>query len=465
MKSQKNEKRNTKEAQVFRRLDFVTFRRFNIAAIVLFMILIFTSALYAASARVRISIDNSQSYWVGQKIPFYIDLLSPGFFSGTPKFDLPEISGVLVMKIPERPVMGTEEIEGHSYTKQRHEFVLFSQRPGQIDIPAFTVRFGISSQAGAGPKEIALKTSPLTLTPNIPPGAEKLASIISTRDLEVTESWNPAPKDAVTGDAFTRTVTFQAPDTPGMAFAPITELNIYGIGIYAEAPVVNAQMERGDFVGQRTEKVTYVMESAGKMTIPSITFHWFDIASETVKTEKLPEVVFNVKAAIMRQSSGKPAMGGALNMFFVILFVLMAITVAVLWRCRSYLAAYLKSWQEIQKAGESHYFKQFSKACRNDDPHSALKTLMAWLDRVNPDLETSTLSRFTKMCGNAEMLSELDILQKTVFSMKYDSSDGKRSSWSGRKLLPLMIIARKRLSKKKYIQNTMTGGLIPLNPV
>lgn len=204
----------------------------------------------------RVSIDTTQSYWVGQKIPLYIDLFSPSFFSGTPKFDLPEISGVRVMKIPERPVMGTKEIEGNSFSTQRHEFVLFSQRPGQVNIPSFTVRFGVSGQAGAPPKEIALKTSPLTLTPKMPPGAEKLVTIISTRDLTVTEKWDPAPKDAVTGDAFTRTVTFQAPDIPGMAFLPMPELQIPGIGIYAEAPVVHDRMERGDFVGERTEIIS-----------------------------------------------------------------------------------------------------------------------------------------------------------------------------------------------------------------
>ena len=63
-------------------------KTYIIVLIVLTFSLMPVCAAYAASPQVRVSIDKNQSYWVGQKIPFYIDLLSPGYFSGTPKFDL-----------------------------------------------------------------------------------------------------------------------------------------------------------------------------------------------------------------------------------------------------------------------------------------------------------------------------------------------------------------------------------------
>ncbi len=429
------------------------------------IILMFTSSLsFAASAQVRVSIDTSKSYWVGQKIPFYVDLLSPGFFSGTPKFDLPEISGVLVMKIPERPVMGTEEIEGQSYTRQRHEFVLFSQRQGQVDIPSFTVRFGVSGQAGASPKEISLKTSPLTLTPKMPPGAEKLSVLISTRDLKVTERWSPEPKEAKQGDAFTRTITFQAPDIPGMAFAPLPEININGIGIYAETPVVNDRIERGDFIGERTETISYVMESSGKMTIPAMSFHWFDIASETLKTEELPEVTFKVSPSIAGPSSGQPSGAGSFKMIFIMGIVLLTFAGGVLWRWRRYLTAYIKSWQKYQAESESGYFKQLITACRKNEPQAVLNALMKWVDRVNPDRQAATLGGFVEIWGDPELASEVAGLHKFYFSQEKESGAGKKNkSWSGQKLEQLMVKVRKRLNKKR-IQKELEGVLKPLNP-
>ena len=438
--------------------------------IVLAFSLLPNCSAHAASPQVRVSIDTTQSYWVGQKIPFYVDLLSPGFFSGSPKFDLPEISGVLVMKIPERPVMGTEEIEGHSFTRQRHEFVFFPQRPGQLNIPSFTVRFGVSGQAGAPPKEIALKTTPLTLTPKMPPGAEKLGTIISTRDLKVTEGWDPAPKDAVTGDAFTRTITFQAPDIPGMAFPPMPELQIPGIGIYPEAPVVNDRMERGDFVGERSETVSYVMEDDGKRIIPAISFHWFDIASQTLKSEQLPEVTFKVSPSTTGPSSGQPfgqpAIAGSLKMIFGMAFILMIIAAVVLWSRQKYLTVHIKSWQDKQKESESGYFKRLITACHGNDPQTALNALMKWVDRVNPDLQAATLAGFVEAWGDPELASEVAVLQKLSFYQEKESGLGKmRKSWSGQKLKRLIIKVRKRMKNSKHIRGGAAGDLMRLNPI
>ena len=443
-------------------------KTYIIVLIVLTSSLMPVCAAYAASPQVRVSIDTNQSYWAGQKIPFYIDLLSPGYFSGTPKFDVPEIPGVLVMKIPGSPVMGTEEIDGSSFTTQRHEFVLFSQRPGQVAVPSCTVSFGVSGQAAASPKEVTLKTSSLTLTPKMPPGAEKLGTIISTRDLKITEKWDPAPKDAETGHAFTRTITFQAPDIPGMAFPPMPQVNIPGVGIYPETPVVSDRMERGDFIGKRSETISYVMENAGKKIIPAVKFHWFDIASETLKSEQLPEVTFKVSSSTVERSSGQPsghaAGGGSFPMIFAMVFGLTTICAAVFWRWRTSLIASFNSWQKYRADSESSYFKQLIMACRKNDPHGALNALMKWVDRVYPDRQTVTLAWFVEAGGDPELMSEIVSLQKTCFYQEKESGSGKiRISWSGRKLLPLMKKARKRL-KIRNIRGGASADLMPLNP-
>lgn len=418
-----------------------------------------------ASPQVRVSIDTNQSYWVGQKIPFYVDLLSPVFFTGTPKFDLPEISGVLIMKLPERPVMGTEEIEGHSFSKQRHEFAFFPQRPGQIVFPSFSVRFGVSEQAGEPSKEYTLKTSPLSLTPKMPPGAQTLGTIISTRDLKVTEKWNPTPKDSETGNAFIRTVTFHAPDIPGMAFPPMPESRIPGIGIYPKPPVVNDRIERGAFFGERTEKVTYVMESPGKLVIPALSFHWFDIKSETLKSEQLPEVTFNVTPSSPGRSSETIESVGSFKKLFVVLIVLMIIIVSILWIWRKYLTSYVTSWRKYKAQSESRYFKKFTGACSHDNPAAALNTLMAWVDRVNPDRQTATLKQFSEKWGDPELTYEVAALQKASFFQESEFSTEKmKGAWSGRNLSRLVITARKQLIKTKYIQERVDGELMPLNP-
>ena len=315
----KKQTRMTKSCAGFSRLGAVFFLLFSL---LVFQFFLSELSAHASSPKVQISMDTETPYWVGQKIPIYVDLLSPGYFSGTPRFELPEIPGVLMMKDPERPVLGTKDVDGFIFTTQRHEFIMFPQRPGQISVPSFAVRFSVSGKPGEPPRDVLLKTSPLTLTPKMPPGAEKLGVIISTRDLKLSEKWAPAPKDAMTGDAFIRTIIFQAPDIPGMAFPPLPRINIPGAGIYPEAPELNDRMTRGDFFGERVEKVTYVMEKPGEIIIPAISFQWFDIKSETLKSEELPEVSFKVVPSAGNASSENTAIDERLKVILLMIIVL-----------------------------------------------------------------------------------------------------------------------------------------------
>ena len=82
-------------------------------------------------ARVRTELDAESPLWVGQQVPFHVDLMSSTFFSGTPKFDLPEISGAFVMKVEGRPVISTEQVDGESWSVQRHRFSIYPHQPGK----------------------------------------------------------------------------------------------------------------------------------------------------------------------------------------------------------------------------------------------------------------------------------------------------------------------------------------------
>ena len=72
--------------------------------LVLLILNIYTFSLLHAAEKPILRIKTErESVWVGQKASFYIELFSPAFFSGTPKFALPTVSGVLLMKVAGRP--------------------------------------------------------------------------------------------------------------------------------------------------------------------------------------------------------------------------------------------------------------------------------------------------------------------------------------------------------------------------
>ena len=126
------------------------------------------------------------SFWVGQKVPVIVEVLSATHFSGSTRFSLPDIAGAVFYKPEERAIVMSRDIDGVSYSVQRHEFSFYPQRADPFTIPGFSVRFGVAGNLGEPAKEYNKQTQPLPVKAVFPPGAKGLRSLISTTDLKVT---------------------------------------------------------------------------------------------------------------------------------------------------------------------------------------------------------------------------------------------------------------------------------------
>jgi hypothetical protein len=233
---------------------------------------------------------------VGQRVPITVELLTT-FFSGAPVFQLPSLPQAILMQIEDRPVLSTEEIDGATYNVQQHELALFGLQPRVYEVPPFTVRFASAPRFGDPPVEHRFTTQPMRVEVRLPPGAENLPGLISTRELHVTQTWQPEPKkSARLGDAFTRTITLTAPDVPAMVFPPSPLARGEGLTVYPQQPIVQDQVERGTFTGQRTQTVTYVCERPGSVTLPALAIPWWDVTQQKLMQATLPALTLQVVA-------------------------------------------------------------------------------------------------------------------------------------------------------------------------
>jgi hypothetical protein len=247
------------------------------------------------TAKVRTELEGKRDVWVGQGMTLVVELLSPGFFAGSPTFYLPRVPGVLVLQPTARPVLSSETIDGASYTIQRHELTIFAQRPGIVTVPSFQVRFS-TREGVAAPLEHRLQTDAISFEVKLPPGAEGLATLVSARDLKATEIWQPDPGLAKAGDAFTRTITFSAPDIPAMVFPPFATTDIVGLGVYPKAPKLLDQSERGSMRGERQDIITYVCQRPGRFVVPAARFIWWDLDHHQLRKIDFSARTFEVAA-------------------------------------------------------------------------------------------------------------------------------------------------------------------------
>jgi hypothetical protein len=420
---------------------------FCIARLVLGACLVcLVSSVYAAEpVLMRSSLITPGPVWVRQRVAIKVELLTTTFFAGAPVFQLPTIPQAIFMQVEDRPVLGTEQIDDTTYNVQQHELALFVLQPGVYEVPPFLVRFASTPRFGEPPVEHRLTTRTLQVEVRLPPGAEHLPGVISTRTLRLTQTWQPQPgKVARLGDAFTRTLTVSAPDVPGMVLPPLPLASADGLAVYAHPPVVQDRVERGAFTGLRTQTVTYVCERPGAVTLPALRLPWWDLEHQTLMQETLPALTLEIVAP----SRWRPwwVVGAGL---------LLAVGAVVGWRTRHTLLGTWQGWQRQRQTSEAGRFTQVQQACRAGNAVAAYNALLRWLDCTHHGPGPATLADdLLAANADADLQRHVAFLQAAVLR--------PATPWDGTGLAE--ALHRTRRERQRRDTAAAAGRLPALNP-
>lgn len=163
----------------------------------LFLYILLTLSQAEAEPSARLLVPDPTA-WTGQRLPFFIELRAEGSFTGAAAFDLPAIPDSVVVKTG-NPVLSSETDDNRETFVQRHEFALFSQADGPLELPPVTARFSHRNGYSGPSFDAVASTSAETLSLHRPPGSKDLGFIVTTESLDITESWNPTPGPLETG--------------------------------------------------------------------------------------------------------------------------------------------------------------------------------------------------------------------------------------------------------------------------
>jgi len=309
--------------------------------------------------------------WIGQRVPFFVDLRAGGSFSGTASFDLPQIPGAILIKIGS-PVVSSQDIDGESWFVQTHEFALFSQRPGTLDVPAFSVRFA-SRDGFTGPAtDVQVQAPGFKVEIERPPGSEQIGFLVTTESLDVAETWDSTPGLAEVGAIFKRTIVQRAPQFPGMALAPASTTVPDGIRLYSAEAVINDKLERGDFLGERSETITYLMQKAGTFEVPALNFVWWNPKTETLQARTLPAVTFEIAPPTATAEMEEPVATP-----WPWLLVLVFVVGALAWQRRRLVTWAVGFWRTVNPPDRAAA-RKLLHACRDHDAAAANRAWIAW---------------------------------------------------------------------------------------
>jgi len=410
----------------------------------LLLLVVFTSARWTVAAdpvpTVTAALSTRGDIWQGQRVLITVTIRTPDTFASPPAFDLPRISGALLVPPSGRPVLGSETVDDVSFTTQVHELALFPQQAGTITVPPFPIRFD-SSQGFGKPVEARVVTTPAISIPvKRPPGTESLALVLTTGQLTVSDSWKPDPKDGPveTGAALTRTIQISAKDLPGMVLPSLTQSPPTGLRLYSKPPDLSDQESRGDLVGHKTETVTYVCESPGLYDLPALSVTWWDSQQQQLHRAILPARTITVTAPVSPNVPVEPppvadTATSVRRSVLMIGFALLAVA-GVRWMIPT-LRRYWQSCQRAVAESEGYAYRALLRACRTGQARQVSLAYHAWRRRLQVPAAANTNANECE-ARLAKAVAELD-------QAVYGKPVAPAVSWSAGSLLAALPAYRR----------------------
>jgi len=375
---------------------------------------------------VREGLDPVSGAVVGQHVTLHIDVLFHNEMPKPPRVGLSDVPGVQILRFETQGTTIRETISGQTYVGQRFEYALYPRRGGTFEIlPA-----SVTLLDKAGDPVGKAHGERLRLQIKVPPNADISQPLVATAQLTFEQHWTPAPTTTLkAGDAMVRIITRRAEDVPGLAMVDLPATAPEGVRVYADAPDIEDQTNRGIVTGQRIDRITYVFERGGAFVLPPLKQPWWDLKANSLKTAEAFGTTVNVTAITTPTSAAA----------FQTLLRLTAL-VALFIISTSGLCYFL--FRRHISNPERGAFQTLRHSCSGRDARRIYQAFSHWRSFLSPSKSAATCEAATK-------------LQSLLFS----SDPPTWSKADSAQLLSELKAIRKHPSHKARI-----GALPPLNP-
>ena len=338
----------------------------------------------AGKLRIQTRVEPNENTVAMQQLELQIEVATDKWFSGGTRIGRFEIKDAIVLQREKFAVNSTYVEAGTTWTMQTWVLTLYPQRAGRFEVPRIPLTLSI---AGEGLEKIQgqLSTKPVEFSATVPDELQDKSSWVASPVFSVKESFNRSLAHFNPGDALIRTIKFSAEDTPAMMLPTLNSINIDGVGIYHKPPELSDKVNRGDYLAERTERLTYVFEQPGEYELPEETFYWWNLKKQQLEEIVLPAHQFKVGAIAARTDSSGPvkeeievaAVERVDKWFIIALLLVLLVVIFYLYK----LARKQRPSDEAKPSlSERELQKAFKRACRRGEKAKAIAVLYQYLD-------------------------------------------------------------------------------------
>ncbi|MBA2651555.1 MAG: protein BatD [Tatlockia sp.] len=183
---------------------------------------------------------------------------------------------------------------GRLYSVEEQQFAVFPQKTGYLKInpPSFDALL-----YDVRPRRISVKAKPTTLNIRPIPPEFKGKNWLPAKQVTLSEGYDKGATSLAQGSTLVRTIVVQAVALPAQLLPALDLGSSDQFSTYPEKPVESNQFQQQDLIGRSTIKITYLLNKAGKVTIPSLTLPWFNTITGKEEQSSLPELTIDVTAS------------------------------------------------------------------------------------------------------------------------------------------------------------------------
>ena len=409
----------------------------------------------ADKVRIRTWVEPTGELVSRQQVNLQIEIATDKWFNGGTRIGSFELKDAIVLQRESFAVNSSRNEQGKSWTVQEWTLAIYPQRSGSFRIPEIPVQVSI---AGENLESIVgtLSAPSLDFVASSPePILDSMTSKtdwIATTRFEVKEDYDKTFENLKPGDAVVRSITMSADNLPAMMLPNIVLAEIDGIAVYPKPPKLQDKVNRGTYLAERSQTITYVFEGAGEYQLPPKVFYWWNLNSQSFESIELEAQLFEVIALEvvsgeepLEQSSSSRFDSAISRLLLLKAFILFLVVmlVGVLIRALSKISP-VTTQEQSTKPAEADLRKQFAVACRKNNIEEAMGLFYQWLDNYGGDSFKGSVRKQLVEMNQAQLTVEFNELMQAIYTPQQD------------KLVDLKMFARQFAVKLKNSDNPTT---------
>ncbi|MBV1929780.1 MAG: BatD family protein [Gammaproteobacteria bacterium] len=369
--------------------------------------------------KIKTWLQPDQEILVSQQVNLNIEIATQRWFSGGTRIAAFEVEGAVVLRREKFAVNSSRRINSKDWAVQLWTITLYPQQQGLIEVPPIALNITV---AGKNNQSITgdVFTSALGFEAHTPVGIGSDMGWIATPEFEVEEHYDKALDDLKPGDSVGRTVRFKGRDVAAMMLPEVVFQSQPGLAVYQTPPRIKDTVSRGEYLAERTESISYLIEKPGTYSLPALQFHWWNLQEGSLQTIVLPAKQLSTSGATIAEP---PVIDGAtktktpgLKEGVVYLAAIAGLIMVVFMVYRALARRPVVQQEDPNPPRLRHLEHQFVLACQGADYVQASSLLYQWLDHsAHRPLNQPSVRRWLESIDESDLGGQFGYLMQLSY--------------------------------------------------